>query len=92
LLRTSVVIARAEDSVRPLETKIASIQRAIEQAAESGIVPAILVTRLRDLEQEQRAAKLAALETRKLRSATGSTFGERSVTFCDGSMTFGRRC
>lgn len=70
-MRTSVVIARAEDSVRRLETKVTSIQRAIEQAAESGVVPAILVTRLRDLEQEQRAAKLAALETRRLHSATG---------------------
>jgi hypothetical protein len=46
------VIARAEDAVGRLETKVASIQRAIEEAAESGVVPAILVTRLRDLEQE----------------------------------------
>jgi DNA invertase Pin-like site-specific DNA recombinase len=65
------VIARAEETVRRLETKVAAIQRAIEEAAESGVVPAILVTRLRDLEQEQRAAKLAALETRRLHRATG---------------------
>ena len=65
------VIAQTEDSVRRLETKVASTQRAIEQAAESGVVPAILVTRLRDVEQEQHAAKQAALETRRLHGATG---------------------
>ena len=64
------VIARAEDTVGRLETKVAAIQRAIEEAAESGVVPSILVARLRDLEHEQRAAKLAALETRRLRHAT----------------------
>jgi hypothetical protein len=64
------VIARADDNVGRLETKVAAIERAIEEAAESGVVPAILVTRPRDLERERRRYA-TALETRRRHSATG---------------------